>query len=155
MLQYFKPAALVGFTPIPNRRDNRDIRELFGKEVFKLELPEAIARNIVCNVDYRLMNIAENAMDDAPFEIMDVKEPQLFSFSWVSPDEEMERAGGSTLVSFDLTEEGEGTHVRLTESNFAALQCSDEDKNSLIEKHTSGWQHFLSEIQSCAVSLSN
>ena len=55
VVEYFRPSFLLGVTATPNRMDLRDIREIFGKEVFFLPLDEALAQNLVTPLDYRLM----------------------------------------------------------------------------------------------------
>jgi superfamily II DNA or RNA helicase len=54
-LDYFKPDFMLGVTATPDRRDLRDIREIFGSEVYKLSLEEAIARDLVTPVDYHVI----------------------------------------------------------------------------------------------------
>lgn len=45
----------LGITATPDRDDDKDIRDLFGPEVFKLDLPEAIARGLLPEIEYHLM----------------------------------------------------------------------------------------------------
>ncbi len=56
VVEYFRPRFLLAVTATPNRRDHRNIRELYGEEVYFLPLDEALARELVCPVDYRLMS---------------------------------------------------------------------------------------------------
>src|SRR3989344_1215396 len=55
VVKYFKPRFLLAMTATPDRMDLKDIRSLFGKEVFSLDLPEALAKNLLNPVDYRLI----------------------------------------------------------------------------------------------------
>jgi superfamily II DNA or RNA helicase len=54
-LEYFKPKFLLGITATPDRRDLRDIRKIYGSEVFSLPLETALARGLLARVDYRLL----------------------------------------------------------------------------------------------------
>lgn|GEM_PF-871801 len=54
-LNYFKPEFMLGVTATPDRHDLRDIREIFGPEIYKLSLEEAIARNLLTSVDYHVI----------------------------------------------------------------------------------------------------
>jgi len=54
-LQYFTPDFLLGITATPDRRDLRDIRKIYGQEVFSLPLEVALAKGLLAKVDYRLL----------------------------------------------------------------------------------------------------
>lgn len=54
-IDYFKPQFMLAMTATPDRYDMKDIRQLFGEEVYKLTLEEAIANNLLAKVDYHLM----------------------------------------------------------------------------------------------------
>jgi len=56
VIRYFEPRFLLGVTATPNRHDKRDIRETFGSEIYHLPLVEALARNLLTPIDYRLMS---------------------------------------------------------------------------------------------------
>ncbi len=55
IIEYFEPKFLLGITATPDRGDLKDIRKIFGKEVFSLNLPEALANNLLTDVKYRLV----------------------------------------------------------------------------------------------------
>lgn len=55
VIRYFKPKFILGLTATPDRMDKRDIREIFGQEVFTLSLEKALAKGLLTKVDYRLM----------------------------------------------------------------------------------------------------
>lgn len=55
VIEYFQPQFLLGVTATPDRLDELDIREIFGKEIFSLPLEDAMARGLVTPVDYRLL----------------------------------------------------------------------------------------------------
>ncbi len=54
-LHYFKPKFMVGVTATPDRHDLKNIREIFGEEIYRLSLEEAIARGLLAAVDYSVI----------------------------------------------------------------------------------------------------
>lgn len=77
-------------------------------------------------------------------------EPQrLLSLRW-APFQEPGGAepieGNSTLVEFTLAAEGDRTRLRVVESGFAALACSDEQKLEHLEGNTEGWSIELGHL---------
>ena len=90
---------------------------------------------------------------EAPLEIVEIDKPHLFSFLWVSADEETKPTHQQTLVEFRLAEDGTSTKVRFTESGFEKLEITAEQKANLIAKHTPGWGDFLSKLQRFAHNI--
>lgn len=58
--------------------------------------------------------------------------------------------GNSTLVEFTLSAEGEATRLRVVESGFAALDCSDEQRANNLAGNTEGWALELGELSDYA-----
>lgn len=56
VIRYFTPKFLLGITMYPDRLDGLDIRDIYGKEVYSLSMVTALARGLLCPVDYRLMS---------------------------------------------------------------------------------------------------
>ena len=56
VLDYFTPKYLIGMTATPDRRDDKDIRLLFGDEVVSITIADALANDWLTPVDYRVMN---------------------------------------------------------------------------------------------------
>ncbi len=54
-LDYFKPKFMLGITATPDRADLKDIKRIYGQEVFNLALEDALAEGLLTSVDYRLM----------------------------------------------------------------------------------------------------
>jgi uncharacterized protein YndB with AHSA1/START domain len=54
--------------------------------------------------------------------------------------------GNSTLVEFTLTEDGDRTLLRVTESGFTHLACSDEQRAKNHQSNTEGWAAELAEL---------
>jgi uncharacterized protein YndB with AHSA1/START domain len=84
-------------------------------------------------------------------------EPQrLFAFRWApfkDPGGVEPTGGNSTLVEFTLSSEGDATRLRVVESGFAALDCSDEQRRENHEGNTEGWRMELGELQEYAVTV--
>lgn len=64
-ITYFDPNFLLGITATPDRADLRQIREIFGHEVYSKTLAEAMAEGLLAKVDYRIVmdEIVKNALD--------------------------------------------------------------------------------------------
>lgn len=62
---HFEPKFLLGITATPDRVDLRQIRELFGYEVYSKTLAEALAEGLLAKVDYRIVmdDIVRDALD--------------------------------------------------------------------------------------------
>ncbi len=84
---------------------------------------------------------------ECPLEVIKLNEPELFAFSWISPDEEARSTNQKTLVEFNLSEQNGKTQLRLTESIFEEQVFSEEQKKSLFGKHNSGWGTFVESIK--------
>lgn len=55
VLEYFQPKFMLGMTATPYRGDFKDIREIFGHEIFSLDLEEALTRGLLTPVEYHIM----------------------------------------------------------------------------------------------------
>jgi uncharacterized protein YndB with AHSA1/START domain len=77
-------------------------------------------------------------------------EPQRrFAYRWApfkDPGGAEPVEGNSTLVEFTLAAEGDATRLRVVESGFAALACSDEQRAANLEGNTEGWAAELGEL---------
>jgi superfamily II DNA or RNA helicase len=56
VVEYFLPKFLLGATATPDRLDERNIRDIYGDEVYNLPLTTALARGLLTPVDYRLLS---------------------------------------------------------------------------------------------------
>lgn len=77
---------------------------------------------------------------DFPVRVEKVQPQTYVAYRWTSgfPGEEL-REENSTLVEFTLAQEGDRTRLRVVESGFAALETSQEVRESLVKDHTDGW----------------
>lgn len=64
-LRYFTPRFLMGMTATVERDDGRDIRELFGPEVFSLGTADALAQGLLSPVRYCLFLDSNRTLDEA------------------------------------------------------------------------------------------
>ena len=55
VIRHFQPEFQLALTATPYRTDDLDIRELFGKELYKKSLPDAIAEGLLVDVDYHIV----------------------------------------------------------------------------------------------------
>lgn len=76
VVEYFQPEFLLGLTATPDRTDLRDIRTLYGPEVFSLPIEVALARRLLTDVDYRLMTdeIQNLSVLDTPVGRLSIRE---------------------------------------------------------------------------------
>jgi superfamily II DNA or RNA helicase len=54
-IDYFEPNFLLGITATPDRNDLKEIREIFGQEIYSKSLSEALAEELLAKVDYRIV----------------------------------------------------------------------------------------------------
>jgi len=55
VINYFQPKKMLGVTATPDRGDQKDIREIFGKEVIEYPLEEGIAKGWLTPVEYHII----------------------------------------------------------------------------------------------------
>ncbi|GAA1816482.1 SRPBCC domain-containing protein [Luedemannella flava] len=85
--------------------------------------------------------------------VVDLDPPRRFSFRWVADGGEAPVAGNSLLVTFDLEPSGAGTLLRLTESGFREKGWEIAVLEEAYRDHVTGWERFLPQLQTYAVSL--
>lgn len=64
VVKHFKPQFRLGLTATPNRADEKDIREIYGQELYSKGLPEALAEGWLATPEYHIV------FDDAVKEAM-------------------------------------------------------------------------------------
>jgi uncharacterized protein YndB with AHSA1/START domain len=81
--------------------------------------------------------------------VVAVERPRRFAYRWISLTSargQRPTADNATLVEFTLEPVGEGTLVRVVESGFDALACSDEERAEALAGNTRGWGMELGEL---------
>lgn len=94
--------------------------------------------------------------DRARGRIEAVEPPRLFVFRWApfeDPGGRQPTDDNSTRVEFTLSEEGDGTRLRVVESGFDALATSEERRRKNLEGNTEGWREELAELQDYATRV--
>jgi uncharacterized protein YndB with AHSA1/START domain len=85
-----------------------------------------------------------------------VEPTRLFAFRWApfkDPGGLDPTGGNSTRVEFTLSAEGDGTRLRVVESGFELLDCSDEQRRENLEGNTDGWRMELGELKEYATRV--
>jgi uncharacterized protein YndB with AHSA1/START domain len=84
-------------------------------------------------------------------------EPQrLLSYRWApykSPGGLEPDDGNSTLVEFTLSAEGDGTRVRVVESGFTTLDCSEDEQAAKVEGNGKGWEIEMDDLRQHAENV--
>ena len=86
--------------------------------------------------------------------VVTANRPNVFSFSWVSPERQRETptATDPVLVEFRITPEANGTRLVVSES-LDTLEWDGAAKAAYAADHTNGWAHFLSQLRDYAEGL--
>ena len=87
------------------------------------------------------------------FTVLECRPPQTFTFRWTQPANEPATTGNSLLVTFDLSPEGSGTLLRLTESGFREMGWEVGVLEQQYREHIRGCNHFLPRLASYVATL--
>ena len=82
----------------------------------------------------------------APIRVVDAEPFRRFSFRWGHPQDASPDGDNAALVEFSLTEEANGTRLRVVESDIHAVTHDDEDRTRYFESHEQGWGKHLGEL---------
>ena len=76
VIAYFKPRFLLGMTATPDRMDMQDIRDIFGQEIFSLDIEEALVEGLLTPVNYLIMadEIVERGKLHLPPHLVSIKQ---------------------------------------------------------------------------------
>ncbi|WP_225732140.1 MULTISPECIES: SRPBCC domain-containing protein [unclassified Nocardia] len=86
-----------------------------------------------------------------PVRVEAMEPPHYISYRWASSfPGALPGEGNSTLVEFRLAERDGGTRLRVTESGFAALNMSDEDRTKAFDGNVDGWKMQLGVLKASA-----
>jgi uncharacterized protein YndB with AHSA1/START domain len=84
--------------------------------------------------------------------VVDVDAPRFFSFRWVA-DGAVATAGNSLLVTFELTPDGSGTLLRMTESGFREKGWEAAVLEEAYADHVRGWDLFIPSLGAYAAGV--
>lgn len=85
--------------------------------------------------------------------VVDAVPPRLFSFRWTHAEGEEAREGNSLLVTFELTPDGGGTRLRMTETGFREMGWEVATLEEQYRDHVTGWDHFLPRLVAYAPTV--
>lgn len=86
-----------------------------------------------------------------PVRVVKVDAPTSVSYRWAPafPGQEL-TDDNSTLAEFTLTEEGDGTRLRVVETGFASLAASEELRTKAFNDNSGGWPHVIAAVKNRA-----
>ena len=76
-----------------------------------------------------------------------------FSYRWANKVGAEAVPGSSTLVEFTLEPAGDGTKLRVVESDFDTLPLTEAEREQEMAEHTKGWREELDEMRVYAEQL--
>ena len=80
-----------------------------------------------------------------PIRVVNAEPFRRFSFRWNHPEGATPDQDNSALVEFTLTEEPNGTRLRVVESGIEAV-TDEQSRAGYLEGHTRGWEKHLGEL---------
>jgi len=87
------------------------------------------------------------------FTVVDVRPPRVFSFRWTHPTDAVAAEGNSLLVTFDLTQSGGGTLLKMTETGFREMGWEVAVLEQQYREHGTGWDFYLPRLAPYVASL--
>jgi uncharacterized protein YndB with AHSA1/START domain len=83
-----------------------------------------------------------------PVEVVDVRPRDYAAFRWASQSPGTDLApGNTTLVEFFVAAADDAISVTVVESGFAALDASDEVRETAWKANNGGWTEVLADLQ--------
>ena len=89
-----------------------------------------------------------------PIRVVEAEPFRRFSFRWNHPEGSRPDENNSALVEFSLTEEADGTRLRVVESGIDAVTHDEEEKARYLGSHEHGWQKHFGELLDLIASKS-
>jgi uncharacterized protein YndB with AHSA1/START domain len=87
------------------------------------------------------------------FVVVEVDPPHRYSFRWTQPIGEPATGSNSLLVTFELTPDGDGTLLRMTETGFREQGWDVAQLEAMYLDHCAGWDHHLARLLSHATTV--
>jgi uncharacterized protein YndB with AHSA1/START domain len=81
-----------------------------------------------------------------PIRVVAAEPFRRFSFRWNHPHGAEADKTNSALVEFSLTEEPEGTRLRVVESGIDLVTADEEANARYVDEHEHGWEKHLGEL---------
>ena len=89
-----------------------------------------------------------------PIRVVEAEPFRRFSFRWAHPEGAGPDESNSALVEFSLSEEAEGTRLRVIESGIGAVADGEKARTRYLEDHEHGWEKHLGEMAEYLASTS-
>jgi hypothetical protein len=70
----------------------------------------------------------------------------LFSFRWCYPDGKVDDSARSLLITFEVTQSGTGTRIRLTETGFREMGWETAKLAEQYREHAVAWDTFVPRL---------
>jgi hypothetical protein len=160
VMEHFTGARL-GLTATPNRMDDSDIRDTFGKEAINIPLEEAIALQYLSSIEYHVMSYVDREAVQAVFEKLNTgvrySVPEIDrALFFKECDEEIariirEKAQGRTVVFCSSIEhaermatllQGSAIHSKVSDSQ----EASWDDNQAALELFKEGSLRFITAV---------
>jgi RNA polymerase sigma factor (sigma-70 family) len=74
VIEYFDPDFLLGATATPDRRDEQDIKEIFGEPIYRLPLEEAIAKGYLARPNYHVLTDQLRHLEQSELNQKDIEQ---------------------------------------------------------------------------------
>ena len=87
-----------------------------------------------------------------PIRVVDAEPFRRFSFRWNHPQASAPDEHNSALVEFRLTEEDQGTRLRVVESGISFVTAEGAARDRYFESHEHGWGKHLGELRDYVAS---
>jgi uncharacterized protein YndB with AHSA1/START domain len=82
-----------------------------------------------------------------PIRVVDAEPFRRFPFRWNHPQGTGPEESNSALVEFLLSEEADGTRLRVIESAIGAVTHDEQSRAEYPEDHEHGWERHLGELR--------
>jgi uncharacterized protein YndB with AHSA1/START domain len=81
-----------------------------------------------------------------PIRVVEAEPFRRFCFRWNHPEGTEPTEQNAALVEFSLTEEADGTRLRVLESGIGAVTHDEVGKARYLEDHEQGWSRHFGEL---------
>jgi len=88
-----------------------------------------------------------------PIRVVEAEPFRRFSFRWSHPRGAEPDESNSALVEFSLTEEPDGTRLRVVESGIDAVTLDEAARARYLGDHEQGWERHLGELLDYVASM--
>jgi superfamily II DNA or RNA helicase len=149
VVEYFKPDFQLALTATPNRMDSKEIRDLFGEEVYVKSLEDALTEGHLADVEYHIMvDEAMKKVVDSNFDPKTIKEVMELLDNKSRTEEiarqiidEQNRLGlaeAKTIIFCDSIEQAEEMAALLNGRSYHSRLSPSEQASTLDQFRSNG-----------------